>query len=1764
MAENQDASRNSANLNIEVNAVANKKSAEQAVNELASGVQQASKKGRMEVPVDITVPIDNTKKKLTEAQKDITSELSKMMAKGFSASGKDIDTLTSKFDKFTKALDSAGKGRQNKIFREIRRQVEELQKAYKALRTETNSTKSYTPKATNTRKSTRKTAEDRYYDTQEQYSKRAQGATKREQYKGVETTGPQGYRTNSGVDAGKTNEYLMRLSEYSAHGSNWATELAKVLKEEIAKSAKTLVTYIDPNYKTKTKNGRATNEQEFLTATMKDVRKQLKKSIAQLEAGSEDITLDTLKEQAAVIKVLTRALGKTTEDAEKAISSAIQSRYSDSSNRRLGGTDLEEGQEKGVGPGHENTQKLVAELYKAMKQWDSEVFAEKMAKELILGIEKTNKRTPSQASRTIEAVQSSDTYKAELNRLTTATEGTFQSIRDNIAETRNVNRSVKIGNTKEAVEDDAAEKISKEHRDIDRDTARTVKKDAATGFNTDTKTDELIQLVASILSILQELNPSRRPTLPSGKDDGKTNSQVFKELTKAGVSRDQIERILADRTNARKGKTNTTRANIPTTPKALTGETEPYRYQVEKSNIYASPLRQGVWDSLNDAFEKLTGTTRDLNKRMSDSADEQDKMAAERVRIYGLNNGRNPNDTGDIAGMRRILQLYRTNKASIEQNPELAQKIQLTPGREIDTTEITKALNKALSGRQMQNAQNGGGFFQNFLGFATGGLGYAFMPSLEKSRAQADGLNQVLGNVNKALQSVIDNIQMKETELAGMEKAGDVKFNKEGFIEKGTSAAYKTLADLEEEKLVLDTIKADLLANDEVIKRTGGRYSSLVKQMKFTSPVLRENNDILRNITSGLDKNGKALKYQTRLAEILNYTFQLMSRSIGQMIKNWLSMLNPLNWIKRAFQDFGSYNVKWQRTMNVIQNNLREIILPFMDKIAQTLINIIGFLDIISMKIQEAFGYTPISLFDKRNAKEFKKTYEEIQNITASFDELHDIGSSENENDPNNLLGEIYEPQLSPAWVELANEIGDLFAGLIKGDLGFTEVMARILQIAWKGITTLWSEIIWPFIQNTIWPAIKDNWLEILGWILAAFLAWKGLKLIGSLLGDAISAGAKGILNWISTKLFGKPLFKTATDAGTTAGGLFGKALYTGMNGKMVTVGKLLGGITLTAGGTALAISQAADAGKNWEDLSASQKAVKVGLTGLGSVAAGVGAILLGATGPVGALVALGVAGVSAAVGMSQAQNGIGSLKEEQEELADVQNQLAESNQKLETSNNELDAAWRSLRDVEKEVGENGEELWNAVQQGRLTTEEMTDAQYKAYKAYQEVNKILKENTEIVKENNELVQSEAKETADVIFKETKDNGESYDRLAEHINTSWQSGIMSTETARDEISRCMGEMSETARQELLEKLDPALRQGLDYEKYQSGWNEFGRFWEELWTNAVGVHDASMANMKATEEDLTNTTNALTEAQNKLKEAQNQLTAAEQAAGMTWDELRTKLDNGSLSVTNLTEAQKALYQAHIDVANSSAVVDTALQNSGNVVVGLAKQAYQTSGDWKTFIDTLILANEEGTLSTEDMEREIGIALGEMDHNTEQLARNYLRSMDKMTNGVEEACHDQKGLFSTLWDDLKKGWESFWNWLGGKGWKSNAEIEIQNSAPQTTTVNAQGATLQMASFAVGTNYVPNDGLAYLHQGEAVIPKKYNQPYQPTGMTPEEQSYMRQMMNTLARLDTTIQQGINVSGEFRQRGSDLVATVKKAENRNGHQPLNNPVFAR
>lgn len=1681
-------------LNIPIGAYADEKSAEAAVKNISKKVDSSLKDGRIEIPIELKAPIKGASEELLKAQKDVIKKLEATSKKGFSSSSKEADALIKSYTNFKKLVGQAHKNNMT----QIKDLSTIISKKVQSLKLEKNMTreqqKANSAKAVNVKKS----AKDKYLNKQEEYSKRAQGAGKRTELRKelAEVQENKSHIKSNNIRPSTTNDDLVRLSEYSAHGSNWARELAKTLKEETAKAAKTLVTYIDPSLAKKVKSGNTTTEKEFLTDTLKNVKAQLKNSIAQLEAGSEDITLDTLKEQAAVIKVLNNALGKTTEQAEKAITNAIQSRYSDNRNKRLNSTGLEPGQEKGVGPGHENTQKLVSNLYNVMKQWDDEVIADTIAKEMVLGIEKaekkrSKKRSDSQATAKVSDIKSSDTYKTELAKLSRTTSDTFNAIKESTKSTEKQTNLDKIENVREAVADSKEQSIETVNRDINKDTAGAVKEDVGTGFNTDSKADELIhtmekeneiKLPDDIVSILKSiLSQLIIITTPQEAKHYKVSRKNSTESSDEKNLFESIQNALVPLQNSVKSSTETPKAVSKSEFDKISTKLakEEDSAKVQKSTIYASPLRQGFWKSLEDTFRSLTGTTKEYEKVLKANADNQDMLAAERVKTYGLNNGRNPNDTGDIAGMRRILQLYRTNKASIDQNPELMQKIKLTPGRDVDTTELTKALNDALSGKQMQNAQTGGGFLKNALGFMTGGLGYAFMPSLEKSRAQADGLNQMFGNLNKVLQSVLVNIQTKETELAGMQKSGQAKFDKNGFLTSdSTSAAFKTLADLEEEKLVLDTIKADLLANDEIIKRTGGRFSALVKHLNFTSPVLKENNGILRNINAGLDKNGKALKFQTRLAEILNYTYQLMSRSIGQMIKNWLTMLNPINWIKKAFSDFGSYDVKWQRTMNVVKYNLRDVIKPIMEQIAQLLVNMIGFADIILQKVQAAFGSVPISLFDQENAKKFKDEVEEINSITASFDELHDIGQT-SEKDPNNLLGDIYKPQLSKEWEDLANRIGDLFAGIIKGDLGFSDVMKEILGILGQTLALI-GGMIWDWFKDTaIGKWIIEHWKGLLATLLALFTGWQLLKIFGPTLLSTIGGAFKTLLGkvggWITTLLgasgFGQGImtaFQSLFAGGKysligTLGEMFTNSAaitQAGSWGSMIgfaLVKGLVGILSIALGGKMVmdAFDSAADKtsynigleqaggkeedkkGTGWDIAKSAAGGAAIGF-GIGQIIPVVGPLVGAAIGAVaGALTtALAPAFEKAEVSARNMNNEMQKIEHYEGIVQGAKTQVDELDELMNMSNDTVKAQSDKVYELGEKYGVSKwrlDELIQAMKDGNYNTEMATGLNSELVTALGQLDWHYQNNAGLTDKLTEAKKNLQKAELDLAIAQDIEAG-NFEIAVARMEYAMASGLYETDEAAKKMSQIMKETSFTESKELLNNVSPELKAK----------------WEEYVTDVdQGKKDMAEIFKKMSDSERTLLLNSN---DNALKQK--------------WFTYATTTEDG----------KKQLAKIYAE-----------------------------------------MNEEERKAFTQDYSSEAGGAIG--------------KAIDAMQAEINSATFDWSHPFKSLGSMFTGNWD----------WKA-----------------------KYASFDVGTNYVPNDGFAYIHKGEAIIPKDENV-FARQGKAWDGQMTMNsQMMSAITRLEQTISQGINVRGEFKQRGNDLVATVEKAKNKNGNQPLNNSVFAR
>lgn len=102
-------------------------------------------------------------------------------------------------------------------------------------------------------------------------------------------------------------------------------------------------------------------------------------------------------------------------------------------------------------------------------------------------------------------------------------------------------------------------------------------------------------------------------------------------------------------------------------------------------------------------------------------------------------------------------------------------------------------------------------------------------------------------------------------------------------------------------------------------------------------------------------------------------------------------------------------------------------------------------------------------------------------------------------------------------------------------------------------------------------------------------------------------------------------------------------------------------------------------------------------MVGLGSAAAGLGSIMLGASGPVGWAIAGTVALVSLTVGLAQTQDGIDSVEEETKKLAEAQKIAKTANDNYLTSLSNLSVTTSNLEQIEKETGLSGKTLEEQV-----------------------------------------------------------------------------------------------------------------------------------------------------------------------------------------------------------------------------------------------------------------------------------------------------------------------------------------------------------------------------------------------------------------------------------------------------------------------------------
>lgn len=1596
-------------------------SAKEAPKKLRDAVLRALKNGYIEIPAAISKSFEGNKvnDKLIKAQKDFIDQWEKMSKEGFSSSGKELNSFINKYIKLKRLIgeNRQGQSKQNLALNEIK--LGSLLNAYKTVKKELKVIKKETQVSTNTNISNVKSLNTKVNKKQDK------------RYKGLDKIGPKEPK-GGWINPDYTNPHEARNSEISAYVVP-GTKQPKKTKDEIkAKELASLKvkkyrkdmeikgnnSYKLTPFETATEQGRIIKE-EIVPKIIQSIRKKDDSKVDDL-----DVLTNYFFDAIDASTKLSLKASKSMIKEVRAILDPMMKNTGFSVNGKIGGTN---GEDKDAISRQAKIERLFKGFLDRVNKLEDRLIKEEIARadyeDELIG-RKTKKRKTS-------GIVNVDSYinkliaEARNNRV--AQEKNEQALNKKMSEGTDATKTQtaydKIENVAER-QADAAE--SQKNQTI----IENLNADLGTGFNTDAMALQLIDEVHAIGTICVTISDVLKNIFKNGiKGVGDTRKKNKTILTKTEL--DSIFKPLQQS------------MLLPPAPERLALPAP--QSDVPKSTITTTRKNpNSIFTKIIDAFEKLTGVTANYRVIMAKTSEEQDALNAERINTFGLMDG-------DKIKVARRLSLFKGKDFF----KDLFGNINLSEGIRLDTTAVTDSISKALSGAEMFKAQSGG-WLRNIAGAMTGGLAFAFQPSLEKTRAQADIINTVMANMRTAVNTLTQDILDKESALRGMKKSGALKTDEQGnVLDTSTSEAKALAAEYEKVKKELASVLADVGAVDVVVKRTHGRIPSMLKQLGFTSTILRKNNILLANGNAGLDKNGKALKYQTRLAEILNYSFQLMGRYIGQLVKRSLLMLNPLTYIKKLFNDFMGYNTKWQRTMNVIKYNIRTIVKPAMEWIAQKIVNLIGFVDIISMKIQEALGRVPISLFDQAaaDAEKIEEELEAAANVTAGFDELHDIGSDNS--GANDLLGEIYKPQLSEKWKKLASEIGDLFAGLIKGDLGFGEVATRILKILGQLLSNIASDI-WDWFKKTsIGKWITEKWKNLLDNLLKIFVGWQLLKIAGKLIWNALLGGTSsgGVLGTLGSKLIAglSSLFKS--------GGLVGIIKAGG-----ASLGTILGTALTAAAGVAIGVGGIAYFGNKADKNSA----YNIGLMNAGgkesdkksNLGNGIGATLLGAGG--GALAGLAIGGLpGAAIGAA-----IGAI-------AGI----------LRTT----------LSPVLQEIEVNARNMNNELQKIEFYEGQVQGAQTQV-SIYDEQLKLLKQSLT--------------DSTQAVYKQGEQLGISKTRMNELV-TATQNGTFTTNM--------------------------------------------------LTGSEVGLA-SSLTNLAQKQNHVTEVTNRLEEAQKKLLKAQTELSIAQDIEAGNFEIAAARIEVAEMQgVYTTEEATKKRIQLYKE--GSKEERDNLLQNLTN------EQTTRMAEYLATTNEGLGKLSKAWRESSEDTRKAIYNSVGP----------DIQRQLDRNMNSMDAIIKQHTSFWQKAFDTTLEVLSSIFTFglYNPTTWTYNANDKYYEEAAKQINQNPDNASLYdeatlaelkrrklIRSYAIGTNYVPSDGLAYLHQGEAVIPKKYNTPYQSNNTRLE--NAIDALTQQVMQISTQVNQGINVHGQFIQKGSDLVATVQKASNKLSNNVLNNKVYAR
>ena len=479
-------------LNIPVSAYADKDSAKEAVNELTKGVLKSLKDGYIEVPAEIKASFTRGSKELEKAQKDVINQWEKMSKEGFSSSEKYLDDLIDKYQKFKRLAGREGKGN-SKQSKWLTKNIGESLQPYLSQKRELTSI------IASFDKSTKKYSQKAIKGGLDAWAKEIRGkSTRKQRYSDIKQVLPKGIRSNTRLDTGvgtsKTAIATEWSGQYEIPANRQIEESKRIARETYEKTS--LRTQIDKvkaaeAYKRAIKDGsHELAEQDKASEKANISAEKAAQALSDIENNKGDTALKDFNKYTKGVSHFVDKSGKSQWDTMSIATNRLMGRYHNVS----GSIGLGYDKTKGEGINHKEANKALKGLMDTftdtMKDSEKSLKAYEAQQRRILaelkdwkGIEELDRGRSYSSNKSIS--KDNNLLSQELNALKSTSEETAKIIDTGNKTTMKQMQLDMIEHSAERVADNAEAQKNKE-------IAKGITQDLETGFNTDSKAEQLI------------------------------------------------------------------------------------------------------------------------------------------------------------------------------------------------------------------------------------------------------------------------------------------------------------------------------------------------------------------------------------------------------------------------------------------------------------------------------------------------------------------------------------------------------------------------------------------------------------------------------------------------------------------------------------------------------------------------------------------------------------------------------------------------------------------------------------------------------------------------------------------------------------------------------------------------------------------------------------------------------------------------------------------------------------------------------------------------------------------------------------------------------------------------------------------------------------------------------------------------------------------------------------------------------------------------